>query len=1016
MSLSLPALDARLALRGRIAEGGMGEVHRAWDEALERAVAVKFLRGSDPREAERLLLEARLQARVEHANVVRIHEVGTLGGRPCIVMQLVEGGTLADHGPGTPLDLRLGLLRDAAQGLHAAHLQGLVHRDVKPGNILVERGEDGALRGLVSDFGLARDEGGGLSRSGLPAGTLDFMAPELLLEPGPVDFRVDVYALGATAYAVFSGRLPFRAPTAEAAPDQGLPAEDGTLFLRRILEEEPTPIAGLHPDLATLVAKAMEKAPGDRIPTALAFAEDLDRVLRGEPILARPAPPLDRLARWTRRNRLAARLSLAGLAALLLGLAFGAWTLRRAERQSLASALLGSEAAHLETLLREEQLLPPHDLRPALARIRTTLAELPRRAADAPGPAAFVEGRGLQLLGDPARARVALLRAWDLGFRTPAAARALGEAEAACWEVERATLPRFEDPAKRKSALEDLQRRFRDPALARLKSVPSSGPADQALLEARIALVEERFPEAARRAAEAASHPNFAAQAFELRGQALLKEGLRLSASLTQDAAAIERLGEALDALQRASAIARSAQAPRLHAADALFELAMIAQRNPRRSGPMADLLAPVDAALEEARRLNPEQEAYLRLASEVEGQRGQWLKAAGRPFLEATLQAVRLARQALAASFDPRKAVVQLAWECVVLTRAAVDEHLLDPTPYWQEGLAATARARRLMPENSGAISIEKSLQLGRSAYLTARGEDGLPDAQAALANLATLRELGGNPVSVADGMAEARMALGRARLARGEEATADFAEALRAAGEVIRLTAGQNANGLIRGLYIGHEVANHALLDGSLSEADLATISGWSKSLEPLAGKNLFARNGTTYWAVVQAKAVALRGGDPRPLLDRAEPRLLELARSGAFIRVEAWLQCSEAALTLAEWLEARGRDPGAARMRALEAARAARRIDAQVPRAALLEGRALLLGPRRDPDAAAALAEQELGRHRHDAEAWLLLARARFLAGQRDPAREALAQAERFRPRLRGLAELRGRLGQG
>ena len=111
MSLLLPPLDGRIDLKSLLGEGGMGQVHRAWDASLERAVAVKFVRGTDPLEAERLLLEARLQARVEHPHVVRVHEVGTLGGRPCIVMQLVEGGTLADLPKDAPLALRVELLR-----------------------------------------------------------------------------------------------------------------------------------------------------------------------------------------------------------------------------------------------------------------------------------------------------------------------------------------------------------------------------------------------------------------------------------------------------------------------------------------------------------------------------------------------------------------------------------------------------------------------------------------------------------------------------------------------------------------------------------------------------------------------------------------------------------------------------------------------------------------------------------------------------------------------------------------
>ena len=210
MSVDLPVLDADLELRGPLGQGGMGEVHRAWDRRLQRAVAVKLLRGQDLGDAERVLLEARLQARVEDRHVVKVHAVGSLGGRPCIVFQLVEGRSLGELAPRLGVAQKVELVRQAGLGLHAAHRQGLVHRDVKPANVLVEETAEGQPAALLTDFGLARSEEAGLSRSGLPPGTLDYMSPEQLLAPGPADFRSDVYALGATLYAVLAGRPPFR--------------------------------------------------------------------------------------------------------------------------------------------------------------------------------------------------------------------------------------------------------------------------------------------------------------------------------------------------------------------------------------------------------------------------------------------------------------------------------------------------------------------------------------------------------------------------------------------------------------------------------------------------------------------------------------------------------------------------------------------------------------------------------------------------------------------------------------
>ena len=190
MSERLAPLDDQIELRGLLGAGGIGEVHRAWDRRLERAVAVKLVRSHDSRDAERVLLEARLQARVEHPHVVKVHAVGSLEGRPCIVFQLVEGRTLSELGPSLSLEQRVELVRQAGLGLHAAHLQGLVHRDVKPANVLVEQSRDAGPVALLTDFGLARGEEAGASRSGLPAGDARLHEPRAAPRPGASRFSL----------------------------------------------------------------------------------------------------------------------------------------------------------------------------------------------------------------------------------------------------------------------------------------------------------------------------------------------------------------------------------------------------------------------------------------------------------------------------------------------------------------------------------------------------------------------------------------------------------------------------------------------------------------------------------------------------------------------------------------------------------------------------------------------------------------------------------------------------------
>ncbi len=540
MNPAAAALDGRIELKGLLGVGGVGEVHRAWDSALQRPVAVKFPLGSDPREAERLLLEARLQARVDHPGVVRVLEVGTLGGRPCIVLQLVEGCSLAAFAPGASLAERVELLCQAADGLHAAHREGLVHRDVKPGNVLVER-SGAAPRALVSDFGLARGEERGLTRTGLPPGTLEYMSPEALLGEGPIDFRADVYSLGATLYAVLAGRPPFRRSAEEA------PSPDASSLLRRLLDEDPAPLPpGVPAELRRVVAKAMEKEPRSRYASAEALADDLRRFQRGEPVLARRAPAAERLLRWARHNRTAARAVAAALVMLLGTLGFGLWMQRRSGMEALEAARLGALAESLDSTMRLEHLAPLHDIRPAFASLRPQVEALrPLAAAARGGPASYALGTGLDLLGDLAGARAAYARAWELKFRGPRVAEALGSVLARVYEGERARAMDRLGPSALAERLEQLRLELRDPALRYLALGDPSGWRGP-WLRASMALLEGDLPEARRQADLSIAIAPALYQARLLQGETWLREADR--------AAFAEQLDQALEALGRAEA------------------------------------------------------------------------------------------------------------------------------------------------------------------------------------------------------------------------------------------------------------------------------------------------------------------------------------------------------------------------------------------------------------------------------------------------------------------------------
>ncbi len=303
-----------------VGRGGMGVVLKAYDPALARAVAVKVLRPdrADDAARRRFVREARAAAAVRHDHVVSVFAVSDAEAAvPYLVMEYVEGPTLRQRltaeGRLDPREAARMVLH-AADGLAAAHALGLIHRDVKPANILHDRACD---RARIVDFGLVRaaDRGTGTTRDGTLPGTPEYMSPEHVRAPDQLDARADVYGLGVTLYELLTGDVPFR-----GAPH---------MIVQRVLSDEPLPPRRLNDrvprDLETVCLKAMAKEPGRRYPSAADLRDDLRRFLAGEPVRARPAGAVERGWRWCRRNPRLAATSLALVLALLGGSAGMAW-------------------------------------------------------------------------------------------------------------------------------------------------------------------------------------------------------------------------------------------------------------------------------------------------------------------------------------------------------------------------------------------------------------------------------------------------------------------------------------------------------------------------------------------------------------------------------------------------------------------------------------------------------------------------------------------------------------------
>jgi serine/threonine protein kinase len=312
----LPSLPSYEVLR-ELGRGGMGVVYQARQLGFNRLVALKMIlsgsyAGDDER--DRFRIEAEAVARLQHPNIVQVHEVGEHEGKPFFSMEFCPGGGLDKKLNGTPLPPKeaAALVETLARAMQAAHDKGVIHRDLKPANVLLA--EDGAPK--ILDFGLAKklDEEG-LTATGAVMGTPSYMAPEQAAgktrDIGP---GTDVYALGAILYECLTGRPPFKGPT--------------TLdTLAQVLADEPVRPRQLQPttprDLETICLKCLEKQPGRRYGTAAELADDLGRWQRGEPVRARPVGGWERTLKWVRRHPQQTALYGLLLAAFVLGIGGG---------------------------------------------------------------------------------------------------------------------------------------------------------------------------------------------------------------------------------------------------------------------------------------------------------------------------------------------------------------------------------------------------------------------------------------------------------------------------------------------------------------------------------------------------------------------------------------------------------------------------------------------------------------------------------------------------------------------
>jgi serine/threonine-protein kinase len=307
----LPVEFGDYELLEEVGRGGQGVVYRAHQKSLNRTVALKVIslgQWASKAHVKRFRREAEAAASLDHPGIVPIHEVGERDGSCYFSMQFIEGGQLDEVVRRAPMSIRQAaeLIAKVARTVHYAHEHGILHRDIKPGNILLDqRGEP-----HLTDFGLARL----LESQSTVTGTLEilgtpsYMAPEQAAgNNSQLSSATDVYGLGAVLYQLLTGQPPFAGGTTYET-------------IKLLLDTEPRPPRSLNPkidrELSTICLKCLEKAPQRRYPSALALAEDLEHWLKHEPIQARPTGFFTHGRKWVRRNR-----GIALMATLLVALA-----------------------------------------------------------------------------------------------------------------------------------------------------------------------------------------------------------------------------------------------------------------------------------------------------------------------------------------------------------------------------------------------------------------------------------------------------------------------------------------------------------------------------------------------------------------------------------------------------------------------------------------------------------------------------------------------------------------------
>jgi serine/threonine-protein kinase len=910
----------RYELVSFIGRGGMGTVYRARDPQLQRYVALKFLAGSDPERARKFIAEARAQARVEHEHVCKVYEVGTAQGVPYIAMQFIAGETLSTAGERMSIEDKVHVMRKVADAVHAAHQHGLIHRDLKRANVMVEHTESGIWQPYVLDFGLARDVDAGATLAGEVAGTPAYMAPEQA-RGERADQQTDVWGLGATFYALLTGRPPNQGTTAEA-------------FASLVTSEVPSVrvvVPQLPRELATIVMKCLEHEPERRYASAAELSADLRRYLAGEPLAARPRGVLYRVSKRLRRSwGLATALAIATIAlvtvvALVLHLAAER---RVAEKRVGIAQRFGQEVARLETFMRQAYAAPLHDIRRERAHVLDRMAAIQREARElgdiATGPAAYAVGRGHLSLHDFKQAKTHLEAALQAGYDPPEARYALGLTLAALYQQGMSEAERIRDPSVREARRSELRRSLRDPALAYLRAVADAAPEAPAYADGLVALYEGDFSTALTKAAAAAQAAPWLYETHKLAGDALTARAATASnrGAYTEAATDLERAGD-----EYALALAAAPSDAMLLDAECERRGHKVLLGTRTRRLERTDVEVAIEPC-ERARQVDPDFVAVMVREADILGDGAEYLAEHRGERPDAIMaRAVPLLDAALAADPASARAYHARATLLGAFAHAQADRRE-NAEATVDQALAALRRVVELDPGAADAYADSAFLLRERAERERERGRDPRPILDEAV----KLAERG---IAAAPRSADLHGDLGSVWQARadyeaehGIDPQASLARAI-AAFDASLASNPNDASTLTNLGLTMHTRAYYRLERGQTEgEADLERSKEAYERVLALGGTDSKTLNNLGYLAVDRATYHARVGRDPRPAIEEG---VSYLRRALAANRAEKYAYFNTAGLRLveAEYLVDKGDDPTTALAEASQA------IDADLAR---------------------------------------------------------------------------------